>query len=72
MLPLNDPIANLVTAMHSSNVESTMCDGKWLMKKRVVLSLDERAILREAKKRAAAIVKRAGIRLPDRFPTVAL
>jgi 5-methylthioadenosine/S-adenosylhomocysteine deaminase len=72
MLPLHDPIANLVTAMHSSNVESTMCDGKWLMKKRVVKSLDERAILREAKARAAAIVKRAGIRLPDRFPTVEL
>jgi 5-methylthioadenosine/S-adenosylhomocysteine deaminase len=72
MLPLHDPIANLVTAMHSSNVESTMCDGKWLMKKRVIKSLDERAILKEAKKRAAAIYKRAGIRLPDRFPTVEL
>ncbi len=72
MLPLHDPIANLVTAMHSSNVESTMCDGKWLMKKRVIKSLDERAILKEAKKHAAAIVKRAGIHLPDRFATVEL
>lgn len=72
MLPLHDPIANLVTAMHSSNVESTMCDGKWLMKKRVIKSLNERAILKEAKKHAAAIYKRAGIRLPDRFPTVEL
>ena len=69
MLPLHDPIANLVTAMHSSNVESTMCDGKWLMKKRVIKSLDERAILKEAKKHASAIFKRAGIRLTDRFPT---
>lgn len=72
MLPLHDPIANLVTAMHSSNVESTMCDGKWLMKNRRVLSLDEDAILKEAKQHAAAIYKRAGIRLPDRFPTIEL
>jgi 5-methylthioadenosine/S-adenosylhomocysteine deaminase len=72
MLPLHDPIANLVTAMHSSNVESTMCDGKWLMKDRNVLSLDEPSILKEAKRHAAAIYKRAGIRLPDRFPTIEL
>ena len=72
MLPLHDPIANLVTAMHSSNVESTLCDGKWLMKKRVIQTLDEDAILKEAKERAKAIYKRAGIDLPDRFPTITL
>jgi len=69
MLPLHDPIANLVTAMHSSNVESTLCNGQWLMKKRIIQTLDEKAILKEAKKRAASICKRAGIELPDRFPT---
>jgi 5-methylthioadenosine/S-adenosylhomocysteine deaminase len=68
MLPLHDPIANLVTAMHSSNVESTMCDGKWLMRNRTIKILDEQAILKEAKARAAAIRKKAGIILPDRFP----
>lgn len=68
MFPLHDPIANLVTSMHSSNVESTMCDGKWLMKDRVVLTIDETAILCEAQQRADAIRKRAGIQLRDRFP----
>jgi 5-methylthioadenosine/S-adenosylhomocysteine deaminase len=68
MLPLHDPIANLVTAMHASNVESTMCDGQWLMKKRRVLTADEKSILKEAQTRADAIRKRAGIRLPERFP----
>lgn len=69
MLPLHDPIANLVTSMHSSNVESTLCDGKWLMKERVIQTLDENDILKEAKARAASIYKRAGITLPNRFPT---
>ncbi len=68
MFPLHDPIANLVTSMHSSNIESTMCDGRWLMKDRVVLTIDESAILAEAQQRADAIRKRAGIQLKDRFP----
>ena len=70
MLPLHDPVANLVTSMHSSNVESTMCDGKWLMKDRIVLSLNEEEVLAAAKEHAAAIRSRAGIELPDRFPVV--
>ena len=70
MMPVNDKIAALVTAMHSNNIQSTMCNGKWLMKDRVILHLDEEAILKEGAARAAAIYKRAGIELPDRFPVV--
>lgn len=68
MLPLHDTIANLVTSMHSSNVESSMCDGKWLMRDRKILSIPEDEILTEAASRADAIRRRAGIVLPDRFP----
>ena len=70
MMPVNDKIAALVTAMHSSNILSTMCDGKWLMRDRKILTLDEEAILKEACARGAAIYDRAGIKLPDRFPVV--
>lgn len=70
MLPLHDPIANLVTSMHSSNVESVMCNGEWVMKDKVILTIDEQAVLKEAKERAQAIRKRAGIVLPDRFTLV--
>lgn len=68
MLPLHDRIANLVSSMHGSNVESMICDGKWIMKNRRVLTIDEEAIIAEAKERAKAIYKRAGIILPNRFP----
>lgn len=72
MMPVNDKIAALVTAMHSANVEATMVEGKWLMRERKILTLDEDAILKEACERSAAIYERAGIRLPDRFPVVKL
>lgn len=70
MLPLHDTVANLVSSMHSSNVESTMCDGKWLMRERKLLTIDEEALYDEAQQRADAIRSRAGIKLPDRFPTL--
>ena len=70
MEPVNDKIAALVTAMHSSNITCTMCDGKWLMRDRKILCLDEEAILKEGVERARAIYKRGGIELPDRFPVV--
>ena len=61
----HDPIANIVTAMHESNVESVMCNGEWIMKNRVLVTLDEQAILEEAKIHAEAIRQRAGIVLPE-------
>lgn len=68
MMPVNDKIAGLVTAMHSNNIQSTMCDGKWLMRDRKILTLDEDAILKEACAHAEAIYKRGNIKLPYRFP----
>ncbi|MCJ7626329.1 MAG: amidohydrolase [Anaerolineaceae bacterium] len=70
MLPMHDPIANMVTAMRAENVESVMADGRWLMKDRQILTVNETEILEEAKERAGAIAKRAGIKLPDRFQVI--
>jgi 5-methylthioadenosine/S-adenosylhomocysteine deaminase len=70
MLPMHDPIANMIYAMREHNVESVMVDGRWLMRDRVILSVNEQDILEEAKARAAAVLQRAGIRLPQRFPVM--
>ncbi len=69
-LPLHDPIANLVYAMNSSNVESSMCNGRWLMRGRKVLTMSEEKILQLTQERAAALIKKAGIILPERFPVI--
>jgi 5-methylthioadenosine/S-adenosylhomocysteine deaminase len=70
MLPMHDPVANMVTSMHAHNVESVMVDGRWLMRNGEILVINEQEVLEEAKRRAAAIVARAGIELPARFQEV--
>lgn len=70
MLPMHDPIANMVTSMRTDNIESVMADGRWLMREREILCVNEEEILSEAKKLAANIRERAGIRLPNRFNVV--
>ncbi|MCL4460076.1 MAG: amidohydrolase [Chloroflexi bacterium] len=68
MLPLHDPIANLVASLQGHNIESVMVDGRWLMWEHRLTTIDEGKVYKESQERAAAIVKRAGIRLPERFP----
>ncbi len=70
MLPLHDPIANLVSAMQAHNIESTMADGQWLMRDGVVQVVDEAAVLDEARRCAAKIYARAGLDVPNRFSWV--
>ncbi|SMB84910.1 5-methylthioadenosine/S-adenosylhomocysteine deaminase [Desulfonispora thiosulfatigenes DSM 11270] len=69
-IPMHDPVANIVYAMQSSNVESSMCNGKWLMKERKVLTINEEDIVKEAEQRAKDVIKRAGIILPERFKMI--
>jgi 5-methylthioadenosine/S-adenosylhomocysteine deaminase len=47
-----------------------MCNGRWLMYDRKILTLDEDAVLKETAGRSGAIYERAGIHLPSRFPVV--
>ena len=68
MLPLHDPIANLVFAMDTTNVSTVIVDGRILLEDGVVQTVNESEVLTEAQARATELVRRAGIRLPDRFP----
>jgi 5-methylthioadenosine/S-adenosylhomocysteine deaminase len=71
MLPMHDPVANFVSSMRDHNVESVMVDGQWLMRQRKLLTVNEAEILDAAAEAAERIRHRAGIKLPERFPTVA-
>jgi len=70
MLPLHDPVANMVTSMRAENIESVMVNGRWLMRDHRLLTVNEAEVLEEARRRAAEIARRAGIHLPGRFNIV--
>ena len=67
MLPLHDPIANLVYAMDARNVKSVFVDGSALLKDNVVQTVDESDVIARATQAARELVVRAGINLPARF-----
>jgi 5-methylthioadenosine/S-adenosylhomocysteine deaminase len=60
-LPVHDPVSAMVYSMHSHNVEASMCNGRWLMRGRKVLTVDEDEIVGAIQQRAEAIRARAGI-----------
>eukprot|EP00274_Cyanoptyche_gloeocystis_P001703 CAMPEP_0196665540 /NCGR_PEP_ID=MMETSP1086-20130531/61485_1 /TAXON_ID=77921 /ORGANISM="Cyanoptyche gloeocystis , Strain SAG4.97" /LENGTH=442 /DNA_ID=CAMNT_0042002349 /DNA_START=122 /DNA_END=1450 /DNA_ORIENTATION=- len=68
LVPMHDRIANLVTSLQPHNVLSVMVDGTWLMRDRLILPIDELTLVRDACAAAAAVVERAHIVLPTRFP----
>jgi 5-methylthioadenosine/S-adenosylhomocysteine deaminase len=47
--PMYDPISHLVYTTRGSDVQTTVVDGKVLMRNRKVLTLDEAAVLQEAR-----------------------
>ena len=69
-LPMHNPIGNIVYSMSSQNVESTICDGKWLMKEREIVVLNEAELLEKVKLQAEKIREKAGIKLESKFKIV--
>jgi len=58
MRPMHDLIANLVHSAKGSDVTDVMVGGRWLMRKRELLTLDEERILYEAERHAREMVQR--------------
>ena len=56
--PLYDPVAQIVYASRGDDVETTIVNGRVLMRDRTVLTLDEAQVLREARA-AADLVRKA-------------
>jgi 5-methylthioadenosine/S-adenosylhomocysteine deaminase len=56
LLPQHDLVANLVHAAKAADVSDLMVDGRWLMRKRELLTLDEAKIKRMADQGAKRLV----------------
>ncbi|XP_059656614.1 uncharacterized protein LOC132303396 [Cornus florida] len=67
MVPLHDCISSLVYCMRTENIVSVMCNGRWIMKDQKILNVDEEKIILMAKHASSALLKRAGIMIPNRM-----
>jgi 5-methylthioadenosine/S-adenosylhomocysteine deaminase len=56
--PVHDLVANLVHSAKGADVSDVMVNGRWLMRGRELLTLDEDRILFEAERRAKAMLNR--------------
>jgi 5-methylthioadenosine/S-adenosylhomocysteine deaminase len=59
--PIHNPIANLVYSSHGGCADTVIVDGKIVMRDGKVLTLNEADLYAEARDRAVALVKRAGL-----------
>ncbi|CAA6659986.1 unnamed protein product [Spirodela intermedia] len=67
MVPLHDWISSLVYCMRTENIDSVMCNGRWVMRNRVILNLDEGEVISQATQAASKLLERAGIVIPTRM-----
>ncbi|MGQ0750457.1 MAG: amidohydrolase family protein [Betaproteobacteria bacterium] len=68
-VPYGDPLQAVVYSASPASIAQTWVDGKALFRDGRVATIDERALREEARARAAAVVKRAGLSLAH-TPTV--
>jgi 5-methylthioadenosine/S-adenosylhomocysteine deaminase len=60
LTPRHDLVSHLAYAARGGDVRHTVCDGEVLMRDREVTTLDERAVMARARKRADDLLARAG------------
>jgi cytosine/adenosine deaminase-related metal-dependent hydrolase len=68
--PSPNPISTLVYAATGSEVDTVIVDGKIVVRKRQLLSMDEDEIKRQARAQAVHIYRRAGIDIKPRWPVI--
>lgn len=68
--PMLNHVSNLVYAASGSDVDTVIIDGRVVMEDRRMTTLNEEAVLDEARGRAAALFARTGVTVPQRWPVV--
>ena len=60
-MPVHNPISALVYSLNSGSVDTVLVDGRILMKDKKILIVDEREVLKEARKVCQKLFERAGM-----------
>jgi 5-methylthioadenosine/S-adenosylhomocysteine deaminase len=61
LAPVHDPVSAVVWAANGGDVDTTIINGKILMRKRQVFSIDEEKVLKEVENRKNKILEQSGV-----------
>jgi cytosine/adenosine deaminase-related metal-dependent hydrolase len=70
LTPSWDPVSTIAYCAHGSDVDAVVIDGQIVMRGRKVRTLDEEAVVDEARRRAREVAQRAGLDIGPRWPVV--
>jgi cytosine/adenosine deaminase-related metal-dependent hydrolase len=68
--PMLNVVSNIVYAASGADVDTVMIDGTIVMEGRRMVTLDEAAVLDEARDRVAGLLARTGLEIPSAWPVV--
>lgn len=68
--PAREPISNLIYSATGNSVDTVIIDGRIVMRRRVVLTVDEEHLKHALAKASKAWRERAGLKLTPRWPVV--
>lgn len=70
LTPAPDPVSTIVYAAHGTDVDTVVIDGQVVMQGRQVLTLDEGAVIEEARRRYPEVAARGGLKIGPRWPVL--
>jgi cytosine/adenosine deaminase-related metal-dependent hydrolase len=70
LTPAPDPVSTIVYAAVGTDIDTVVINGQLVMQGRKVMTLDENAILAEARQRYAQVAERAGLKIAPRWPVI--
>ena len=68
LTPSPNPVSTLVYAAGGGDVSDVMVDGRWVVRDSRLLTMNEEAIMRDARAHAASLLERAGVDAGPRWP----
>jgi cytosine/adenosine deaminase-related metal-dependent hydrolase len=70
LVPVRNPISNLVYAANGSDVDTVIVDGKIVMQDRKLLTIDEKKVIEEVRKVGPEVDARLGLKIDSSWPVV--
>ncbi len=70
LMPNTNPVSLVVYSAKGSDVDNVIIDGKFIVKDREILTMDEQAVIDNAKEKIMQVLEKTGIKNESRWPMI--